>query len=163
MTKKKPLMLMIIIAVIIVCIFCFYPQQFSSIISENDTISVVYIQMPIQNGELNMDSTVFEFTKDTDGYSDIVNLFGQYNYHRTLMSLFKSTGMEYKNRGVDYIFNIYICSPDQFKDITMGGDGRLIVKEHLYKMGFWGNKTQVEFMEQLRNVLENNQHAIQAK
>ena len=92
-----------------------------------------------------MDSTVFEFTPNTDGYSDIVNLFGQYNYHRNLMSLFKSTGMEYKNRGVDYNFNIYIGSPDQFKDITMGGDGRVIVKEHLYKMGFWGNKKQVEF------------------
>ena len=47
-----------------------------------------------------------------DGYSDIVKLFGQYNYHSNLMSLFKSTGIDYKNSGVDYSFEIYIDYPD---------------------------------------------------
>lgn len=163
MTKKKTLLIAVISVVVIACIFYFYPQRFSSMILEGDAISIVYIQTPIQNGELTMDSTVFEFAPNTDGYSDIVNLLGQYSYRRNLTSLFKSTGMEYKNRGVDYSFKIYIGYPDNSKDIVMGGDGRVIVKDHLYKMGLWGNKTQVELMEQLRAVLESNQQAIQTK
>lgn len=59
-----------------------------------------------------MDSAVFYFYSNTDGYSDIVKLFGQYNYHSNLMSLFKSTGIDYKNSGVDYSFEIYIDYPD---------------------------------------------------
>lgn len=161
MTKKKPLMITLTIAVIGICIFYFYPQQLSSVISEGDTISIVYIHHAVQNGGQSMDSAIFEFTSNTDGYADIVNLFGQYSYYRNLASLFKSTGMEYKNRGVDYYLNIYIGHSGNSKNIIMGGDGKVIVEDHLYKMGFWGTKYQVKFMEQLKHFLEKNQHAIQ--
>lgn len=160
MAKRKPLIIVIIIAAIIICGFYFFPQQFSSAISDGDTISIVYIQTLVQNGEVSMDSTSFAFNPNTDGYSDIEKLFGQYRYHRNLSSLFKSTGMNYKNRGVDYTIKIYIGPPDNSTDITMGGDGSVLVEKHLYRMGFWGNEYQVEFMEQLRDVLENSQHAI---
>lgn len=47
--------------------------------------------------------------------------------------------------------------------LAMGGNGKVLLNGHLYNMRFWGNKYQIEFAEQLRDILENNQQANQTK
>ena len=159
MTKRKAFNTCIILALIIVCGLYFYPKPLSSIFSKGERISIEYSHYSSENGKPIVDSTVYQFDSNADGYFDIVKLFEQYNYHSNVISLFKSTSIDYTSSDVDYSFNIYNEYHDISTFIAMGGTGKILVNGHLYSMGFCGNKYQIEFMEQLKGILEDNQQA----
>ena len=83
-----------------------------------------------------------------DSPSPVVGeILERYSYHRCLRTIFPNTDLE----GNDAGFFLHIWGENLY--ISTGGTGEIVVNDHVYRMGLFGNQKLLAFMEELATVL----------
>lgn len=123
--------------------FLLWPLSFLNTVTDCSTVTVWYV-----NNNLEHEPSLRKvFGSDTEEFSQIWNVLNDFSYHRSLRTLFGNASMEGNAAG--YWLFIYIGEGENRTTITCGGTGEIMINSHVYKMGYWGKKVSLSFMEQI--------------
>ncbi len=145
---KKAIIGVIILIFLTSVIIFFYPLPFERNIQNDYDLNVVYIRVSLVNGEPQQNSTSYHYESGSKEIGRIKQILRKYSYHRGIRSWSKNNTME----GNDVGYWIQLYSGEN--NIIMGGTGEIIVNNHIYHIGYWGNSKAQTLMEELREVLE---------
>lgn len=88
--KKKALYIAGVVIILLICILAYFkPLSLVDTIKENKRIDIIVNEFEIEDGEPNIESVVYN-DLTTEQNSAILALLGEYNYRRTLGTLFSN-------------------------------------------------------------------------
>ena len=146
MKKKIAICAMVMVAVAIGIVFL-WPLSFSGVITDNADLFVVHIDADIENGIPKHTSRNYQFQPDSKEFTQIQQILDRYTFHRSLRTFFDDVSME----GNDAEYWLHLYSGEN--QILCGGTGEIIVNNHVYRIGYWGNKTALSMMEEISDLL----------
>lgn len=155
MKKRKILSAVLILITLSVVLTFLWPRSFlSSIDAEIKSVSVVIIENTLEH-----EQTEHTFNVDDPEFHEIMDVLNRYSYHismGTISNRIKDTAHIEDNKA-GYWLDIYMYTePDRYGDlysIISGGTGELIFNDGVYRMGYWGNKTHLKFMNEICQVV----------
>jgi hypothetical protein len=109
---------------------------------------IVITDLKIENGKPSQTSTEYRYQPGSKEFVQIQRILSKYFYHRSFRSFFSDTLME--GNTLDYW--LYMYSDE--KSIISGGTSEITVNNHVYLIGYWGNKKSLSMMKEIRSVLE---------
>lgn len=152
MIQKKKIFNVIIVFILVSILFALlFPRSFlSSIDNEIKSISLVIIKNSLEH-----EQTEYTFNDGDPRFHEIMDVLDRYPYHislGTISNRIKDTAHIEDNKA-GYWLHIYMYTePDGYGDcysILSGGTGELIFNVGVYRMGYWGNKTHLNFMGEI--------------
>ena len=155
MKIKKKVVICIACVVAILAIFL-WPHSLLGGTKDNvKSISIVTVKDNFEHTE-----DTYRFNAGDEKFDDIMSALNQYTYHFSLNTIIKGvkneTSLESNKAG--YWLNIYLYSePDCFGEcyqIISGGTGEIIVDDGVYRIGYWGNEKNLDFMTDICTVVE---------
>ena len=142
--KKKVL----IVTAVLALILYFQPLPFPELSFEDaDNLNIHKVDLLFENGTPSMDSTTYDFEEGSPEAEAIGEILERYFYHRCLRTLFPNTDLD----GNDAGFFLHIWGENLY--ISTGGTGEIVVNDHVYRMGLFGNQKLLAFMEEIAAVL----------
>ena len=151
-SQLKRIVCAVLILILLSMVFMFFwPRSFlKSINTEIKSISVVIIENTLEH-----ENTEYKFNVDDPQFQEIVAVLNRYPYHisrGTISNRIKDTAHIEDNKA-GYWLDIYMYTElDGYGDvysIISGGTGELIFNGGVYRMGYWGNKTHLNFMNEI--------------
>ena len=149
---KSIILSAVLILVLILTLLTFLlPRSFlSNVGTEIKSISVVIIENTLEHKQ-----TEYTFNVGDPEFHEIMDVLDRYSYHLsmgTISNSIKDTA-HIENNKSGYWLDIYMYTePDCYGDcysIISGGTGELIFNDGVYRMGYWGNKTHLKFMNEI--------------
>ena len=131
--KKIVIGVAIVFILVLNCVFL-YPLSFENVISNSTDLYLVYIETGITDGMVQHESTDYRFAADSEEVEQIQQILQRYSYHRCLRSW--SDNAHIDDNGAGYWLQLY--SGDN--NIICGGTNAIIVNNHVYHIGYWGNQ-----------------------
>lgn len=155
MKKRKILSAVLILITLSVVLAFLWPRSFlSNIDTEITSIDVVIIENTLEH-----EHTEYTFNVDDPEFHEIMGVLNRYFYHismGTISNCIKDT-VHIEDNKAGYWLDIYMYTePDRYGDcysILSGGTGELIFSGRVYRMGYWGNKTHLNFMNEICQVV----------
>ena len=156
---KKRIVCAVLILILLSMVFMFLrPRSFlKSIDTEIKSMSVVIIENSLEH-----EQTEYTFNVNDPEFHEIMDVLDRYSYHislGTISNRIKDTAHIEDNK-VGYWLDIYMYTePDGYGDcysILSGGTGEVIFDYGVYRMGYWGNKIHLKFMEEICQVVDSN-------
>ena len=148
-------MILILISTLLVFL---WPRSFlGSVDEEIKSVSVEIIENTLEH-----ERTTYLFQIEDPEFHEIMDVLERYSYHistGTISNRMKNTAHIEDNRA-GYWLDIYLYTePDCYGDcysILSGGTGELIFNSGVYRMGYWGNQTHLNFMSEICRVVASN-------
>ena len=159
MFQKKKIFNVIIVSILVSILFVFlWPRSFlRSIDNEIKSISLIIIENTLEH-----EQTKYTFHVGDPEFDEIMEVLERYPYHismGTISSCIKKTA-HIEGNDARYWLDIYLYTePDCYGDcysIISGGTGELIFNGEVYRMGYWGNKTHLNFMSEICQTVASN-------
>lgn len=156
MFQKKKIFNMIFIVILLSILLVFlWPRSFlSNIDAEIKSVSVVIIENTLEHKQ-----TEYSFHVGDSEFHEIMDVLNSYPYHisvGTISNRIKDTAHIEDNKA-GYWLHIYMYTePERHGDlysISSGGTGELIFDYGVYRMGYWGNKTHLKFMNEICQIV----------
>ena len=157
--SKKRIVCAVLILILLSMVFMFLrPRSFlKSIDTEIKSMSVVIIENSLEH-----EQTEYTFHVNDPEFHEIMDVLDRYPYHismGTISNRIKATAHIEDNKA-GYWLDIYMYTePDGYGDcysILSGGTGELIFNDGVYRMGYWGNKTHLNFMGEICQALTSD-------
>ena len=153
--KKRFWGLMVGIVIVFTILLSLWPRSFlSSIDAEIKSVSVVIIENTLEHKQ-----TEYSFHVGDSEFHEIMDVLNSYPYHisvGTISNRIKDTAHIEDNKA-GYWLHIYMYTePERHGDlysISSGGTGELIFDYGVYRMGYWGNKTHLKFMNEICQIV----------
>lgn len=141
---KKRIFASITSLFVVSCLICFlYPESFSKYLENCTSITVIYIDNSIEHEPYI--TKVFE--KDTEEFTERKEIICDFSFHRSLRTFSKDTSL--RNNLAGYWLYIYLDAGEERTVLTCGGTGEILLDDRVYRMGYWGNETALNFMNQI--------------
>ena len=159
MIQKKKIFKVIFVFILVSILFVFlWPRSFlRSIDNEIKSISLVIIENTLEH-----EQTKYTFNAGDPEFQEIMDVLNRYPYHismGTISNRIKDTAHIEDNKA-GYWLDIYMYTePDrngELYSIMSGGTGELIFNGEVYRMGYWGNKTHLNFMGEICQALTSD-------
>ena len=159
MFKKKRILGAGVVLILISAALTFlWPRSFlGNIDAEVKSALVVVIENSLEHKQ-----EAHTFHVGDPGFDEIMEVLERYPYHismGTISSRIKKTN-HIEGNDARYWLDIYLYTePDCYGDcysIISGGTGELIFDDGVYRMGYWGNKTHLKFMEEICQAVGSN-------
>ena len=159
MYQKKKIFNMIF-ALIVLSIFLAFlrPRSFlRSIDNEIKSMSVVIIENSLEH-----EQTEYTFNVNDPEFHEIMNVLDRYPYHislGTISNRIKDTAHIEDNKAGYWLDIDMYTELDRSGDlysIISGGTGELIFNGEVYRMGYLGNKTHLNFMSEVCQTVASN-------
>ena len=159
MFQKKKIVNVIIVSTLFSILFAFlWPRSFlRSIDNEIESISLVIIENSLEH-----EHTEYTFNVGDPDFHKIMDVLNRYPYHismGTISNRIKDAAHIEDNKA-GYWLDIYMYTePDrngELYSIMSGGTGELIFNGEVYRMGYWGNKTHLNFMSEICQTVASN-------
>ena len=148
--KKK----ILIAAAVLALILYFRPLSFPELSFESgDHLGVNRVDLTIADGRPFMTSSIYAFEEGSPEAEAIGEILGRYSYRRSLRTPFPNTDLE----GNDAGFFLHIWGENLY--ISTGGTGEITVNDRVYRMGLFGNRNNLAFMEEIAAVLSEAEPA----
>lgn len=151
--KKKIFASIALLLVVSIFICLQYPESFSKYMENCTSVTVIYVDNNIEP-EADIITEVFE--KDTEKFTELKEIISDFSFHRSRRSFSNDTSLSSNPPG--YWLYIYIDSGEKRTVLTCGGTGEIFFDDRIYRMGYWGNKTALTFMNQIVGSAINVQH-----
>ena len=146
--KKKIIRWGILLLVVALCAVMLFPRSFSKTINPTEDMIILVMDMGIENGELQSKTTEYRLEPGSPMFSQISGILDKYSYHLSWKSIATNIAMHGNNPG--YWLNIYSGE----SVIIAGGTGEIIIGSRIYRIGYFGDKTAVSMMEDIREALK---------
>ena len=108
------------------------------------------------------EQTTYTFNVGDPEFHEIMEVLKRYSYHisiGTISNRIKNTA-HIEDNHAGYWLNIYMYTePNRYGElysISSGGTGEFIFDHGVYRMGYWGNKIHLKFMEEICQVVDSN-------
>lgn len=159
MFQKKKIFNVIFVFILASILLVFlWPRSFlRSLDNEIKSISLVIIENTLEHEQTEYTSNVGD-----PEFHEIMEVLKRYSYHistGTISNRFKNTA-HIEDNHAGYWLDIYMYTePDCYGDcysIISGGTGELIFNGEVYRMGYWGNKTHLNFMSEICQTVASN-------
>lgn len=159
MFEKKRILKTVLILILLSTLLMFlWPRSFlSNIAAEIKSIQIVVIETNFEHNQ-----ATHTFNIGTPEFDAIMEVLDSYSYHTSIGTISNHIRKTAHIEGNDarYWLNIYLYTePDCYGDcysILSGGTGEIIFDYGVYRMGYWGNKTHLEFMTEICQVVDSN-------
>lgn len=118
------------------------------------------VSVVVAENNLEHNQEVHTFNVGDPEFDEIMEVLERYSYHASLGTVSNRIKKTAHVEGNDarYWLNVYLYTePDCYGDlhsIISGGTGEVIVDYGVYCMGYWGNKTALRFMSEVRQVID---------
>ncbi len=145
--KKKIVICVLILVIVVIGMVSLWPLSFSGIIADDADLIVVRTDAEIEDDAPKHTVTNYQFQPDTTEFAQIKQILNNYSFHRSLRTFFDDASID----GNDARYWLHIYSGEN--NITCGGTGEIIVNSHVYRIGYWGNKTALSMMEEISDLL----------
>lgn len=118
--------------------------------TEIKSMSVAIIEESFEH-----EQDTYTFDAGDPEFDKLTEVFGRYYYHMSMGTVAnyikQNTHLEGNDAG--YWLNIYLytepdCQGDCYQIIS-GGTGEVIINSGVYRMGYWGNRTALKFMDEV--------------
>lgn len=145
--KKRTLILGTI--VLIALVLYFRPMSFPEIFqnADSDAFSVTKTDLLFDVGKADMKNTGYSIQKDSPEAIAIQEILDRYTYRRSLRTPFSNGDLN----GNDAGYWLHIWGPNI--DFNSGGTGEITMNNRAYRMGLFGSKQNLAFMEEIAAVL----------
>lgn len=150
--KKKIFVSITLLLVVSSFIGLLYPKSFSKYMKNCTSITVIYVKNNIEQEPCI--TKVFE--KDTKKFTELKEIISDFSFHHSLRSFSNDTALS--NNLAGYWLYIYINVGEKRTILTCGGTGEIFFDDHIYRIGYWGNKTALTFMNQIVKSAINEQY-----
>lgn len=143
--KKK---IWLILAAVLALGIYFRPLSFPELsFEEVDNLTIKKVDLLFENGTPSMDSTTYSFAESSPEAEAVGEILDRYSYRRSLRTIFPNTDLD----GNDAGYWLHIWGETLY--VTTGGTGEIVVNDHVYRMGLFGNRKLLAFMEEIAAVL----------
>ena len=143
---KKKIWLMLAAALALVLYF--RPLPFPALSFEDaDNLNIHKVDLAIEHGKPLMDSTTYSFAEGSPEAKAIGEILERYSYRRCLRTIFSNTDLE----GNDAGYWLHIWGGDLY--FSSGGTGEINLNDRVYRMGWFGNRSNLAFLEEIAAVL----------
>ena len=152
MVQKKSVLRAVLILILISTLLIFlWPRSFlGSMDEEIKSVSVEIIENTLEH-----ERTAYIFQIGDPEFDEIMEVLERYSYHistGTIANRMKNTA-HIEDNHVGYWLHIYMYTgPNRdggLYAISSGGTGELIFDHGVYRMGYWGNQTHLNFMSEI--------------
>lgn len=122
--------------------------------SDIESIAVVIVEESFDH-----DNDTYVYNIQDSKFRAIMEVLDSYSYHMSLktISSYFSDGAHLEVNEAGYWLNIYLYTePNRNGEcygIISGGTGDITVEDAVYRMGYWGNSTQLKFMSEICQVV----------
>lgn len=152
--KKYLIILQAVLAAVLIVIY-FIPKPLDSLAFEGGDISLKIGNCELkESGEPEFGEVTGDFAGESESCEKLTALLRKYSYRRTLRTPFGKKKVDY-----DMVNNceMYFFTPsrNRVRRIHMTGSGELMIDGYSYHMGAFGKKKQLEFLDELRGLLED--------
>ena len=159
MYQKKKIFNMIFALIVLSILLAFLrPRSFlRSIDNEIKSMSVVIIENSLEH-----EQTEYTFNVNDPEFHEIMNVLDRYPYHislGTISNRIKDTAHIEDNKAGYWLDIDMYTELDRSGDlysIISGGTGELIFNGEVYRMGYLGNKTHLNFMSEVCQTVASN-------
>ena len=130
--KKKALYIAGVVIILLICILAYFkPLSLVDTIKENKRIDIIVNEFEIEDGEPNIESVVYN-DLTTEQNSAILALLGEYNYRRTLGTLFSNGSITDLD---DKTLTIFVYDDNSsVSAIVVASSGKIAVNDKSYGM-----------------------------
>jgi len=158
--KKRFMFLVLGLIVSAFALFFMWPLSFSVMfddISDNARIYVVVNEtgvkfeggVEVPRGEV----TEHIITSDSQKFQQIQQILDNFSYRRTFRTFFSDASMMGDDAG--FWLSIYVIRENDTRSIITGGTREILVNSRVYRVGYWGNRANIEMMNEIRSLLES--------
>jgi hypothetical protein len=95
----------------------------------------------------------YRLQSDSEELNDIREILSRYSYRRIFRTLLSDAPTLGNDAG--YWIQIWVHDPEWRVVLSTGGTGEIIVGNRIYRIGFRGNKVNLEMMGEIRSVLDD--------
>lgn len=155
--KKRFWGLMVgIVTFFVILLFVWPHSLLNSIDSDIHSMSVVVVE------SYGHDTATYKYNIDDPSFDAIMDILNQYSCHISLNTISKhlEKRVELEGNLAGYWLNINLYTePDCYGEcyqITSGGTGEVIIDDGVYRMGYWGNKVALKFMNEICQVVDSD-------
>ena len=156
--KKRILNAALVLILFSMFLTFLWPRSFLSNMDAGiKSVSVVVIENTLEHNQ-----EVHAFNVGDSGFDEIMEVLERYPYHISMGTISGAFEKAAHIEGNDarYWLNIYLYTePDCHGDcyqILSGGTGEIIFNCGVYRMGYWGNKTHLNFMREICQAADTN-------
>ena len=143
--KKKILLLA---AAALALVLYFRPLAFPELSFEGgDTLSVNRVDLAIEDGKPHMTSAMYYFEEGSPETEAIGEILARYSCRRSLRTPLFSTDLS----GNDAGYWLHMWIGDFY--FSSGGTGEINLNDHVYRMGWFGNRKNLALLEEIAAVL----------
>lgn len=139
-----------VLVIATVLAYFLWPMPLGEVLPEGETIQAVHIQLILtENGEALQESTDYQLDAGSEQAAQLRAVLDGYTYHRTWGTLWGANSIGGSGEGADYSLHLYAGE----KDIASMGCGSVLINGRAYRVGYWGNQTDLAWMEEVCAVL----------
>jgi hypothetical protein len=142
---KKTVMISISVMMIAIVMFFLYPMSLSSILEHQNQSMTVLV-----TGTNTQPIFTEQFEPGSEKYTQMQRLLEKYIYHPSLRTFIGDSTLGEGAAG----FWVQISSGEH--SLVSVGTGEVKVDDRIYRLGYWGNKAALSFMEEIRGLLEQS-------
>lgn len=155
MKKKIGTYLAACLAVLLAGVFL-WPLPLSEVIHDTSNIIIAIVDTGVENGSPTMDFSNYKIQSNTSEFKQIQAILKKYSYHRSLRTFFSDASTS--GNAADYWLQFYVYENQMLKNyFTCGGTKEIIVNDHVYRIGYFGNHKALSMMKEIRDVLEDSE------
>lgn len=142
--KKKIWLILAVLALVLY----FRPLSFPELSYDGDgTLTVLKVELSIRDGSPHMTSIRYSLSEGSPEAEAIETILERSSYRRALRSPFPNADLD----GNDAGYWLHIWGGDLY--FNSGGTGEINLNDRVYRMGWFGNRSNLAFMEELAAVL----------
>ena len=139
-----------VLVIVAVLAYFLWPMPLGEVLPEEETINVVYIKHILtENGEALQESTDYQLDAGSEQAAQLRAALEDYTYHRTWGTIWKANSIDGPDEWVGYTLQLFAGD----KSISSMGSGKVLINGCVYRVGYWGNQTDLAWMEEVCAVL----------
>ena len=139
-----------VLVIAAVLVYFLWPMPLGEVLPEGEIINIVYIKHILtENGEALQESTDFQLDAGSEQAAQLRAALEGYTYHRTWGTILSDNSIDGPDEWVGYSLHLDAGG----KSISSMGNGTVLINGCVYRVGYWGNQTDLAWMEEVCAVL----------
>ena len=146
---SRLVIVLLLIALLIGTCYMLCPHSFADLQPECDSIMVYHIDTTVDSTSQSVTKEIY--SSESAEFKQIMDILSRYTYHRSFRTLAGINVMEGNHAG--YWIMVYLYHGDDLVDFTCGGTGEITIDDHVWRIGYWGDRVSIAMMSELAAVL----------
>ena len=139
-----------VLVIAAVLAYFLWPMPLGEVLPEGEIINIVYIKHILtENGEALQESTDYQLDVGSEQAAQLHAALEGYTYHRTWGTILSDNSIDGADEWAGYTLQLFAGD----KSISSMGSGTVLINGCVHRVGYWGNQTDLAWMEEVCAVL----------